>query len=116
MSEPFNKTSALPTGYGFNAQQHQINKKRQADFTVEDCLAPFLREIFGDFRAFLQKTLLGTHKQKIMNDWKGAAGYCSRLYSIFYWIKNLFLWFAGSIVAPTNFGPLAIRVDLLFNG
>uniref|UniRef100_A0A183CZP3 Cse1 domain-containing protein n=1 Tax=Gongylonema pulchrum TaxID=637853 RepID=A0A183CZP3_9BILA len=33
--------------------------------------APLLREILTDFRSFLQKTLLGTHGQEIMNDAKG---------------------------------------------
>lgn len=32
--------------------------------------APLLREIMSDFRSFLQKTLLGTHGQEIMNDTK----------------------------------------------
>lgn len=32
--------------------------------------APLLREIMIDFRSFLQKTLLGTHGQEIMNDAK----------------------------------------------
>ncbi|VDN19921.1 unnamed protein product [Gongylonema pulchrum] len=32
--------------------------------------APLLREILTDFRSFLQKTLLGTHGQEIMNDAK----------------------------------------------
>uniref|UniRef100_F1KPT4 Putative neurobeachin homolog n=1 Tax=Ascaris suum TaxID=6253 RepID=F1KPT4_ASCSU len=32
--------------------------------------APLLREIMSDFRSFLQKTLLGTHGQEIMNDVK----------------------------------------------
>lgn len=32
--------------------------------------APLLREIMSDFRGFLQKTLLGTHAQEIMNDSK----------------------------------------------
>lgn len=35
--------------------------------------APLLREIMNDFRAFLQKTLLGTHAQEIMNDSKGES-------------------------------------------
>lgn len=38
--------------------------------------APLLREIMTDFRSFLQKTLLGTHGQEIMNDAKGAAFCC----------------------------------------
>ncbi|VBB31134.1 unnamed protein product [Acanthocheilonema viteae] len=33
--------------------------------------APLLREILTDFRSYLQKTLLGTHGQEIMNDTKG---------------------------------------------
>uniref|UniRef100_A0A915Q760 BEACH-type PH domain-containing protein n=1 Tax=Setaria digitata TaxID=48799 RepID=A0A915Q760_9BILA len=33
--------------------------------------APLLREILTDFRSYLQKTLLGTHGQEIMNDAKG---------------------------------------------
>ncbi|KAL4003867.1 hypothetical protein ACH3XW_9380 [Acanthocheilonema viteae] len=32
--------------------------------------APLLREILTDFRSYLQKTLLGTHGQEIMNDTK----------------------------------------------
>ncbi|VDN02614.1 unnamed protein product [Thelazia callipaeda] len=32
--------------------------------------APLLREILSDFRSYLQKTLLGTHGQEIMNDTK----------------------------------------------
>ena len=37
-----------------------------------EAVAPLLREIMGDFRSFLQKTLLGTHGQEIMNDVKGG--------------------------------------------
>uniref|UniRef100_A0A914C7G9 Neurobeachin n=1 Tax=Acrobeloides nanus TaxID=290746 RepID=A0A914C7G9_9BILA len=33
-------------------------------------VAPLLREIMSDFKSFLQKTLLGTHGQEIMNDVK----------------------------------------------
>lgn len=35
--------------------------------------APLLREVLSDFRSFLQKTLLGTHGQEIMNDAKGMV-------------------------------------------
>ncbi|KAI6202519.1 Rugose [Aphelenchoides besseyi] len=35
-----------------------------------ESVAPLLREIMSDFRSFLQKTLLGTHGQEIMNDVK----------------------------------------------
>ncbi|CAB3401727.1 unnamed protein product [Caenorhabditis bovis] len=36
---------------------------------LETC-APLLREMMSDFRGYLQKTLLGTHGQEIMNDTK----------------------------------------------
>ncbi|CAD6185951.1 unnamed protein product [Caenorhabditis auriculariae] len=36
---------------------------------LETC-APLLREMMTDFRSFLQKTLVGTHGQEIMNDTK----------------------------------------------
>lgn len=39
--------------------------------TALETTAPLLREIMNDFRSFLQKTLLGTHAQEIMNDSKG---------------------------------------------
>ncbi|KAI1725271.1 concanavalin a-like lectin/glucanases superfamily domain-containing protein [Ditylenchus destructor] len=35
-----------------------------------ESVAPLFREIMTDFRSFLQKTLLGTHGQEIMNDTK----------------------------------------------
>lgn len=35
-----------------------------------ESVAPLLREIVTDFKSFLQKTLLGTHGQEIMNDTK----------------------------------------------
>ncbi|TKR77171.1 hypothetical protein L596_018191 [Steinernema carpocapsae] len=35
-----------------------------------ESVAPLLREIMCDFKSFLQKTLLGTHSQEIMNDVK----------------------------------------------
>uniref|UniRef100_A0A1I8AI95 Putative neurobeachin homolog n=1 Tax=Steinernema glaseri TaxID=37863 RepID=A0A1I8AI95_9BILA len=35
-----------------------------------ESVAPLLREIMCDFKSFLQKTLLGTHSQEIMNDAK----------------------------------------------
>ncbi|CAJ0941809.1 unnamed protein product, partial [Mesorhabditis belari] len=38
--------------------------------TALETTAPLLREIMADFRSFLQKTLLGTHGQEIMNDIK----------------------------------------------
>lgn len=38
-----------------------------------ESVAPLLREIMSDFRSFLQKTLLGTHGQEIMNDAKGRC-------------------------------------------
>ncbi|CAI2347567.1 unnamed protein product [Caenorhabditis sp. 36 PRJEB53466] len=39
---------------------------------LETC-APLLREMMSDFRGYLQKTLLGTHGQEIMNDNKVLA-------------------------------------------
>jgi hypothetical protein len=38
-----------------------------------ESVAPLLREIMSDFKSFLQKTLLGTHGQEIMNDVKGST-------------------------------------------
>ncbi|CAJ0580841.1 unnamed protein product, partial [Mesorhabditis spiculigera] len=38
--------------------------------TALETTAPLLREIMADFRTFLQRTLLGTHGQEIMNDMK----------------------------------------------
>jgi len=35
-----------------------------------DSVAPIFREIMIDFKPFLQKTLLGTHGQAILNDTK----------------------------------------------
>uniref|UniRef100_A0A7E4V5F5 BEACH-type PH domain-containing protein n=1 Tax=Panagrellus redivivus TaxID=6233 RepID=A0A7E4V5F5_PANRE len=36
--------------------------------TAIETVAPLLREIIADFKSYLQKTLLGTHSQEIMND------------------------------------------------
>ncbi|CAG9537569.1 unnamed protein product [Cercopithifilaria johnstoni] len=49
--------------------------ERQAYLTTKlqkalETTAPLLREILTDFRPYLQKTLLGTHGQEIMNDTK----------------------------------------------
>ncbi|PAV82534.1 hypothetical protein WR25_15898 isoform B [Diploscapter pachys] len=45
-------------------RQYLTNKLQ----TALETSAPLLREIMTDFRSFLQKTLLGTHGQEIMND------------------------------------------------
>uniref|UniRef100_A0A915DSE5 DUF1088 domain-containing protein n=1 Tax=Ditylenchus dipsaci TaxID=166011 RepID=A0A915DSE5_9BILA len=47
-------------------RQYLTNKLQ----TALESVAPLLREIMSDFRSFLQKTLLGTHGQEIMNDTK----------------------------------------------
>jgi len=36
-----------------------------------------LREIIADFKTYMQRTLLGTHGQEIMNDGKGACAWLS---------------------------------------
>ncbi len=56
----------------------QETSERRAQLTERlhkalDTCAPLLREIMSDFRPFLQKTLLGTHSQEIMNDAKGTC-------------------------------------------
>ncbi len=53
-----------------------LPKERQTYLTNKlqsalESTAPLLREVMSDFRSFLQKTLLGTHGQEIMNDSKG---------------------------------------------
>uniref|UniRef100_A0A158P712 Putative neurobeachin homolog n=1 Tax=Angiostrongylus cantonensis TaxID=6313 RepID=A0A158P712_ANGCA len=45
-------------------RQYLTNKLQ----TALETTAPLFREIMTDFRAFFQKTLLGTHGQEIMND------------------------------------------------
>lgn len=45
--------------------------------TALETTAPLLREIMTDFRSYLQKTLLGTHGQEIMNDVKGQQYFCA---------------------------------------
>jgi hypothetical protein len=45
-----------------------------------ESVAPLLREIMADFRSFLQKTLLGTHGQEIMNDAKGNCKIENKIY------------------------------------
>uniref|UniRef100_A0A1I7XJX4 DUF4704 domain-containing protein n=1 Tax=Heterorhabditis bacteriophora TaxID=37862 RepID=A0A1I7XJX4_HETBA len=57
-------TSAVEQG---ERREYLTNKLQ----TALETTAPLLREIMGDFRSFLQKTLLGTHGQEIMNDNKG---------------------------------------------
>ncbi|KAJ1348562.1 hypothetical protein KIN20_003893 [Parelaphostrongylus tenuis] len=47
-------------------RQYLTNKLQ----TALETTAPLFREIMTDFRAFFQKTLLGTHGQEIMNDSK----------------------------------------------
>lgn len=53
-----------------------MTSERQASLTSKlrsalDACAPLLREIMTDFHSFLQRTLLGTHGQEIMNDSRG---------------------------------------------
>uniref|UniRef100_A0AC35TY91 DUF4704 domain-containing protein n=1 Tax=Rhabditophanes sp. KR3021 TaxID=114890 RepID=A0AC35TY91_9BILA len=54
------------------------NSERQAYLTDKlkkslDSSAPLLREIINDFRSFLQKNLVGTHGQEILNDERAMA-------------------------------------------
>uniref|UniRef100_A0A915IKJ0 BEACH-type PH domain-containing protein n=1 Tax=Romanomermis culicivorax TaxID=13658 RepID=A0A915IKJ0_ROMCU len=73
-----NKTTDLPPisqNSDTNSTVMEI-KDRQVGLTNKlkkalDSTAPFLRDIFTDFRSYLQKQLLGTHGQEIMNDQKG---------------------------------------------
>lgn len=55
-----------------------IPRERQATLTTKlkkalESTSPLLREIMTDFHSFLQRTLLGTHGQEIMNDTKGKS-------------------------------------------
>jgi hypothetical protein len=48
-------------------RERQTQLSRELQQALTQC-APLLREIITDFRSFLQRTLLGTHAQEIMND------------------------------------------------
>ncbi|VDK24369.1 unnamed protein product [Anisakis simplex] len=70
------ESRALETG---ERREYLTTKLQKALETV----APLLREIMTDFRSFLQRTLLGTHGQEIMNDVKGFFNLSSRNDSLF---------------------------------
>ncbi|CAI5445927.1 unnamed protein product [Caenorhabditis angaria] len=61
------KLSALPPVKQTTERREYLTTKLQT--ALESC-APLLREMMSDFRGYLQKTLLGTHGQEIMNDGK----------------------------------------------
>jgi hypothetical protein len=68
--------------FRFNAgdlpQQSSTNSAERRQYLTDNLknsvepVIPLFREILSDFRPFLQKTLLGTHGQEIMNDGKGG--------------------------------------------
>ena len=62
------ESRALETG---ERREYLTTKLQKALGTT----APLLREIMVDFRSYLQKTLLGTHGQEIMNDVKGSSSF-----------------------------------------
>ncbi|CAD5222556.1 unnamed protein product [Bursaphelenchus xylophilus] len=53
----------------FDAGERRIYLTDKLQKSLES-VSPLFREIMADFRSFLQKTLLGTHSQEIMNDLK----------------------------------------------
>ncbi|KAE9554648.1 hypothetical protein FO519_002135 [Halicephalobus sp. NKZ332] len=66
-AEELNRFNAVPTMPKIKTDSEYLTKKLQ---TAMESVAPLLREIIADFKSFLQKTLLGTHGQEIMNDTK----------------------------------------------
>lgn len=77
--------SSAASGEKYKPEQLKIDpvnvsmpRERQATLTTKlkkalESTAPLLREIMTDFHSFLQRTLLGTHGQEIMNDTKGQC-------------------------------------------
>ncbi|CAL2037445.1 unnamed protein product [Caenorhabditis brenneri] len=59
-------STLMPVQQTAERRAYLTNKLQTA---LETC-APLLREMMSDFRGYLQKTLLGTHGQEIMNDTK----------------------------------------------
>ena len=65
--EELNRFSAPADFPRIRTDSEYLTKKLQS---AMETVAPLLREIITDFKSYLQKTLLGTHGQEIMNDVK----------------------------------------------
>uniref|UniRef100_A0A915MN97 Uncharacterized protein n=1 Tax=Meloidogyne javanica TaxID=6303 RepID=A0A915MN97_MELJA len=69
--EPHHLTSLNRPDFILSSNENSIERRRYLTDKLQKSIEPVIplfREILCDFRSFLQKTLLGTHGQEIMND------------------------------------------------
>uniref|UniRef100_A0A914NQX8 BEACH-type PH domain-containing protein n=1 Tax=Meloidogyne incognita TaxID=6306 RepID=A0A914NQX8_MELIC len=69
--EPHHLTSLNRPDFVLSSNENSIERRRYLTDKLQKSIEPVIplfREILCDFRSFLQKTLLGTHGQEIMND------------------------------------------------
>ncbi|CAK5094591.1 unnamed protein product [Meloidogyne enterolobii] len=69
--EPHHLTSLNRPDLVLSSNENSIERRRYLTDKLQKSIEPVIplfREILCDFRSFLQKTLLGTHGQEIMND------------------------------------------------